>query len=199
MTTPTMRAKPPHTPPQRRTDDAEELAFYHTLPSKFWEEVVRGYQLGASLDVAAGDGSLALTAVRHRLPYTGFVVTTRHRDLTMARLLDVLSAGALQAGDKWYDPSLVKTLVAAAEKKNDEETGQEPAKKKPRQEKGIEGADLNTDATKKRPKTSKTRAKTAKKTQQAKAKKDSESNSEGSDDPGSEGSSGDWDSWASTA
>jgi hypothetical protein len=62
-----------------------------------------------------------------------------------------LSAGALQAGDKRYDPSLVKTLVAAAKKKkNDEETGQEPAKKKPRQEKGIEGADLNTDATKKK-------------------------------------------------
>ena len=34
----------------------------------------------------------------------------------MARLLDVLSAGALQAGDKWYDPSLAKTLVAAAKK-----------------------------------------------------------------------------------
>jgi len=70
MTTPTMRTKPPKTPPQLRTDDTEELAFYHALPSKFWEEVVHGYQLGAILDVAAGDGSLALTAVRHRLPYT---------------------------------------------------------------------------------------------------------------------------------
>ena len=57
-------------PPQLRTDDTEELAFYHALPSKFWEEVVHGYQLGAILDVAAGDGSLALAAVRHRLPYT---------------------------------------------------------------------------------------------------------------------------------
>ena len=41
----------------------------------------------------------------------------RQRDLIMARLLGVLSAGALQAGDKRYDPSLVKTLVAAAKKK----------------------------------------------------------------------------------
>ena len=48
----------------------------------------------------------------------------------MARLLDVLSAGALQACDTWYDPSLVKTLAAAAKKKeNDEEAGQESAKK----------------------------------------------------------------------
>jgi hypothetical protein len=104
-------------PPQRRTDDTEELAFYHALPSKFWEEVVHDFQLGAILDIAAGDGSLALTAVRHRLPYTGIVFTTHHRDLMKARLLEILSAGALTAGDKWYEPSLVKTLVAAAKKK----------------------------------------------------------------------------------
>ena len=91
-------------PPQRRTDDTEELAFYHALPSKFWEEVAHDYQLGAILDVAAGDGSLALTAVRHRLPYTVLFSLCVHRDLIMARLLDVLSASALQAGDKWYAP-----------------------------------------------------------------------------------------------
>ena len=51
-------------PPQRRTDDTEELAFYHALPSKLWEEVRHDFQLGAILDIAAGDGSLALTAVR---------------------------------------------------------------------------------------------------------------------------------------
>ena len=81
-------------------------------------------------------------------------------------------------------------MAAAKKKENDEGAGQEPAKKKPKQEKGNEGADLNTDATKKRPKTSKARAKTAKETHT-----NSESNSEGSDDPGSEGSRGDWD-WA---
>jgi hypothetical protein len=37
-------------PPQRRTDDTEELAFYHALPSKFWEEVVHDFQLDAILD-----------------------------------------------------------------------------------------------------------------------------------------------------
>ena len=141
---------------------------------------MRDYQLGAILDVAAGDGSLALTAVRHRLPYTVLFSQSATRDLIMARLLDVLSAGALQAGDKWYGPSLVKTLEAAAKKKqSDEEVGQAPAKKKSKQETGSEGADPNTDATKKSPNTSKTRAKTAKKTQKAKAKKDSERNSEG--------------------
>ena len=56
----------------------------------------------------------------------------------MARLLDVLSAGALQAGDKWHDPSLAKTLAAAAQKnENGEEASQESAKKKPKQEKGC--------------------------------------------------------------
>ena len=57
-------------PPQRRADDTDELAFYHALPSKLSEEVVHASHLGAILDVAAGDGSLAFTAVCHRLPYT---------------------------------------------------------------------------------------------------------------------------------
>ena len=35
--------------------------FYHALPSKFWEEVVHDFQLGAILDIAAGDGSLVAT------------------------------------------------------------------------------------------------------------------------------------------
>ena len=75
------------------------------------------------MDVAAGDGSLALTALRHCLPYTGLVFTTHHKDMLMARLLDLLSADALNAGDKWYDPTLVKTLVAAAKKKSNAKEG----------------------------------------------------------------------------
>ena len=182
-------------PPQRRTDDTEELAFYHALPSKFWEEVVHDFQLGAILDIAAGDGSLALTAVRHRLPYTGIVFTTHHRDLMKARLLEILSAGALTAGDKWYEPSLVKTLVAAAKKKKGE-TGEEPAKKKPKQDNhenisDIDREELDTKRnTKHKPKT---KAKTARKTKNQKAKKESESNSDVSLEPGSAASSGEWD------
>ena len=90
------------------------------------------YQLGAILDVAAGDGSLALAAVRHRLPYTGIVFTTCHRDLTMARLLGVLPAGA-PAGWRQAARSLIgqDPRGRSEEENNDEEAGQEPAKKKP--------------------------------------------------------------------
>ena len=34
-----------------------------------------------------------------------------------ARLLDLLSAGALKAGDKRYDPNLAKTLMSASNNK----------------------------------------------------------------------------------
>ena len=92
------------------------MAFYHALPSAFWDEVVHDYQLGAILDVAVGDGSLALTAVRNRIAYTGLCFTTHHKDMVMSRLLDLMSAGSLKAGDKWYDPNLVKTLLGASKK-----------------------------------------------------------------------------------
>jgi len=159
-------------PLQRRTDDTEELALHHALPSKFWEEVVRDYQLRAILDVAAGDGSLALTAVRHRLPYTGIVFTICRKDLTIAHLLGILSARALQAGDTWYDPSLAKTLAAAAKRKNDEEAGQGPATKKQQNKRRarksltVKGRLQRRCDENKRATNSKTKDKTAKKTGQ---------------------------------
>ena len=80
--------------------------------------MVHDYQLGAILDIAVGDGSLALTAARNRITYTGFAFTDYRREMVMARLLDFLSAGALKAGDKWYDPNLVKTLMSASKTKH---------------------------------------------------------------------------------
>ena len=116
----------------RRTDDTREMAFYHALPSTFWDEVLHDYQLGAILDIAVGDGSLALTAVRNRIAYTGLCFTTHHKDLVMSRLLDLMSAGSLKAGDKWYDPNLVKTLIGASKKSNttSHDTGTSPPRKR---------------------------------------------------------------------
>ena len=63
----------------------------------------------------------------------------------MSRLLDLLSAGALKAGDKWYDPSLVKTLTQAGKKKKTEDGGGEPPKKKHKTNKGKHDKDNEKD------------------------------------------------------
>ena len=52
--------------PSRRADGTKALAFFHALPSTFWDEVVHDYHLDAILDIAMGDESLAQTAVRNR-------------------------------------------------------------------------------------------------------------------------------------
>ncbi|MFM7983105.1 MAG: hypothetical protein ACKPKO_27675, partial [Candidatus Fonsibacter sp.] len=109
---------PSHIVPVRRTDDTKELAFFHAIPITCWDEVIHDYQVGAILDIAVGDGILALTAVRNRIAYTGFAFTDERRDMVMARLIDVLCAGTLKTGDKWYDPNLVKTRVSASKNKN---------------------------------------------------------------------------------
>ena len=93
--------KPSHIVPVRRTDDTKELAFFHAFPSIRWDEVIHDYQLGAILDITVGDGSLALTTVRNQITYTGFALTDEHKDMVMARLLDLLCAGTLKVGDKW--------------------------------------------------------------------------------------------------
>ena len=90
---------------------------------------------------------------------------------------------------------MVKTLVAAAKKKKGE-TGEEPAKNKPKQDNHENISDIDREElgtkrnTKHKPKT---KAKTARNTKTTKAKKESESNSDVSLDPGSAASSGDWD------
>ena len=88
-------------PPDRRHHGT---VFYQDLPSMFWDEVAHDYQLGAIVDIAVGDGSLALTALPNRNTYTGFASTDDHRETIMARLIDLLSEGALKACDKWYGP-----------------------------------------------------------------------------------------------
>ena len=44
--------------------------------------------------------------------------------MVMARLLDLMSASALKAGDKWYGPNLAKTFVSASKNtRQDGDTG----------------------------------------------------------------------------
>jgi hypothetical protein len=187
----------PSTGLNRRTDDTKEMAFYHALPSVFWDEVVHDYQLGAIVDLAVGDGSLALTAMRNRIPYTGLAFTAHHKDMVMARLLDLMSAGALKAGDKWYDPNLVKTLMHAAKKnkKNgDEEDGapvkkkaKKPAKKDPDKDKDKDRKETGADT--KKPKQGK---KTKPRKKKVPKKSDSNESDINSSDMGSEGSESEW-------
>ena len=77
---------------------------------------------------------MALTAARNRITYTGFAFTDYRREMVMARLLDFLSAGALKAGDKWYDPNLAETDISASKTKNKRQDGDTedgpPTKKK---------------------------------------------------------------------
>lgn len=113
---------------KRRTDDTRELAFFHALPSIFWEEVLYDYQIGAVIDVAAGDGSLALAALRARIPYTGVCLTEEHKSKLLSRLKDLLCAGAVRAGDKWYDPTLAKALVQATKSQEGEPSAKAKAK-----------------------------------------------------------------------
>ena len=185
--------------PIRRTDDSREIAFYHALPPTFWDEIVHNYQLGAILDLAVGDGSLALTSVRNRIAYTGFTFTAYHKDLVMNRLLDLMSAGALKAGDKWYDPNLVKTLIGASKKKKNDDDGNAGAapKKKPKKKKNSDDDqdDETGTAPKKKPNT-KAKAKPAAKVAAAKkgAKKPKSDGGEDSNvsDTGAEISESEW-------
>jgi hypothetical protein len=102
----------------RRTDDTIEPAVFHALPCTFFEEILWCYQLGAVINVGAGDGALALACLRKRIPYTGFCHTAEHCSRLRDRLVDQVCAGALLANDPWNDPALVKALVGKKKTRN---------------------------------------------------------------------------------
>ena len=67
--------------PIHRTDNTKGLKCFTTpFPHMLWEEVVHDYQLGAIVDFSVGDGSLALTAARNQITYTGFAFTACHKN-----------------------------------------------------------------------------------------------------------------------
>ena len=87
--------------------------------------------------------------------------------MIMSRLLDLLSAGALKAGDKWYDPSLAKIITQAAKKKTTENDSGEPPKKKQKTNKGKHDNEKDT----KEPKNSEAKTQNPKKCKSSSKKK----------------------------
>ena len=64
---------------------------------------------------------MALAALRARIPYTGVCLTEEHKTKLLSRLKDLLCAGAVKAGDTWYDPTLATVVVQATIAKSEGE------------------------------------------------------------------------------
>ena len=55
-----------------------EPVFYHSMSQHLWAELLYDFGVGAVIDLTAGDGAVAMAALRAGCPYTGVTLTDPH-------------------------------------------------------------------------------------------------------------------------
>jgi hypothetical protein len=124
---------PEHKRKKPRMDDTIEPVFFHSLPERFWTEVLEAFNIAGVIDLCAGEGTCALAAYRRNLPYVGICFTDQHvahlhlhlektifscmtsetdplYDVRFAQALTVVGKAAESSGATQPTPTLTQTL-----------------------------------------------------------------------------------------
>jgi len=104
-------------PPARRTDSTREPVFFHSVTPYLWEELLHDFDIGAVIDLTAGDGAAALAAIRSGCPYAGVTITDAHATELRQHLYEAAFQAATTEGDSLYDADLVLALRGKTRKR----------------------------------------------------------------------------------
>ena len=104
-------------PPAHRTDATVEPVFFHTVSSSLWSEILYDFEVGAVIDLTAGDGAVAMAAIRAGCPYTGVALTDAHVTELRKHLHKTAFQAAATEGDELYDADLVLSLRGKSRKR----------------------------------------------------------------------------------
>ena len=103
--------------PVRRTDATVEPVFFHTVSSSLWSEILYDFEVGAVIDLTAGDGAVAMAAIRAGCPYAGVALTDAHVTELRKHLHKTAFQAAATEGDELYDADLVLSLRGKSRKR----------------------------------------------------------------------------------
>lgn len=95
----------------RKPPDAKEVAFWGTRVEKLLRELLVSYKLVAVIDVAPGQGTLAVLCALLRIPYIGFGLTDLHTEMLKDRVIALLLQNRFTPGAGGFNPALGKILV----------------------------------------------------------------------------------------
>ena len=79
-------------PPAPRNAGTSEPVAWHSMPQLFWQEILFDFKVGAVIDLTPADGTLAMTALHARIPYTGLTFTPKHATELLGRLQSLVLA-----------------------------------------------------------------------------------------------------------
>ena len=98
----------------KRNDHDLEPVFYHGHGPKLWEEILHNIckteKIHGIVDLTAGDGELAMVAIRLRLPYLGFTLSDIHNDKLTRSLRSRVWKEFQREGSELYEVGLVEIL-----------------------------------------------------------------------------------------
>ena len=104
-------------PPARRTDATVEPVFFHSMSPHLWSELLYDFEVGAVIDLTAGDGAVAMAALRAGCAYTGVTLTDAHAVELRKHLHKTAFQAAATEGDELYDADLVLSLRGKSRKR----------------------------------------------------------------------------------
>jgi len=104
-------------PPARRTDATMEPVLYHSMSPHLWAELLYDFGVGAVIDLTAGDGAVAMAALRAGCPYTGVTLTDAHATELRKYLHKTAFQAAVTEGDELYDADLVLSFRGKSRKR----------------------------------------------------------------------------------
>lgn len=73
-------------PSHVRTDESEEVVFFHAWPTQLYRELIHSYSAVALIDLTAGAGNAARAAMQMNTLYCGVCLTDVHRNLLQQRM-----------------------------------------------------------------------------------------------------------------
>lgn len=97
-----------------RPDEQVEPVFFHSPPLSFFDGIVTDYDLGYIIDLTPGEGHLALTCLRRKMPYVGICLTEAHRTALTTHLCASVQREFLTEGSPLYEPSFAELVNAGS-------------------------------------------------------------------------------------
>jgi hypothetical protein len=104
---------PEHKRKKQRVDDTIEPVFFHSLPERFWLEVLEAFNIIGVIDLCAGEGTCALAAYRKLVPYVGICFTEQHAARLHAHLEKTILGCMTTATDPLYDVRFATAVTVA--------------------------------------------------------------------------------------
>jgi len=140
-------------PAQARKDSTVEPVLFHSMSPHLWSELLYDFEVGAVIDLTAGDGAAALAALRAGLAYTGVTLSAAHSTELPRYLYTAALQAAATEGDPLYDVDLVLSLRQKSRKRMtldafDKQAADDAKTKKPKKAKTDKtNTTENTDKT----------------------------------------------------